>query len=559
MNLSHPITLSLAISDSANTSHSPRPAAKLKAFWSRLRPRRRSSDPRPCSPEPSTSRPTSGATSGTEPSEDSSEASRSTFGGSPPEVGVDVIEGMMGTLSARMDPLDEITVVGHKRSICGVPENEPLRDLSSSSATTTDSAVSSTGDPQSRRSSSGFQAEIRPRRSTINSRMPVSKPRPMMKMTLPTPDDLSWRKISTDSQFDDEHFSDDDFETCGISGRRMSVDERTLRKANYAILRKNVDRSFEIVGAFKKHQRSAYKNYLQSFTAYDITPSHGILFTIDSGLTIRKTIHAMCAQSTTHRAAMVSNQDGSYNIFTISDFLFCLQKRKSDPDLGDQTVAKFSETIQSNKRLVTASSEISVWDLARQFRINHVHRIPIMEVKGILRTNELFCLLSLRPVFLEIIKLVQTKCCLSPNLAKITLDEVKLGKWSGLATIPEDTKCSDAIDIILEKKVACLPLLDSTDTISGVFCKYDVLAAVAEKGEDGIDEILEMKVKDLIDPTNLDMLIEPNESIFSAILRLTASQHQCVLICRANRLLGVVSYADIIDFLANSDRISGDN
>ncbi|CAD5229411.1 unnamed protein product [Bursaphelenchus okinawaensis] len=543
----HPITLSLAVTaDSTNSTPRP-PAGKIKAIWSRFRSHRRRPSENQCRfSSPSTSRTIESCTD--------SEGSQSTFeGSSPPELGVDAVERMMGTLSPRMDPLDEMTVVGHKRSICGVPENEALRDLSSSSATTTDSAVSSTGDPQSRRSSSGYP-DFRPRRSTINSKMPVSKPRPIMKMTVPMADDLSWRKVSTDSQYEDEHFSDDDFEACAVSGRRMSVDERTLRKANYAILRKNIDRSFEIVGAFKKHQKSAYKNYLQSFTAYDIAPNHGILFTIDSGLSIRKTIHAMCAQSATHRAAMVSNVDGNYNIFTLSDFLSCLQKRRSDPDLGDQPVAKFFEATQSNKRLVTASSEISVWDLARQFRINHVHRIPVMEVKGIVRTNALFCLLSLRPVFQEIIKLVQTKCCLSPNLNKVTLDEVKLGKWTSLATISENTKCSDAVDQILEKKITCLPLLDSNDTISGVFCKYDVMAAVAERGEDGIDEILEMEVKDLCDNSNMDMIIEPNESIFSAITRLTASQHQCLLICRAKSLLGVVSYADIIDFLVNAEK-----
>lgn len=143
----------------------------------------------------------------------------------------------------------------------------------------------------------------------------------------------------------------------------------------------------------------------------------------------------------------------------------------------------------------TSFSYFSVWDLARQFRLNHVHRIPIIEVKGLMRTNELFCLLSLRPIFVEIAKLVSTKCCLSPNLNTLTLSQTKLGKWSQLTTLPEDTKCSQAIDVILEKKVACLPLISAEGKVSGVFCKYDVLASLAEKGEQGIDEMMGSTVK----------------------------------------------------------------
>lgn len=43
-------------------------------------------------------------------------------------------------------------------------------------------------------------------------------------------------------------------------------------------------------------------------TAYDMAPTHGILFSIASGLSIRKTIHAMCAQAATHRAAVINNE-----------------------------------------------------------------------------------------------------------------------------------------------------------------------------------------------------------------------------------------------------------
>lgn len=61
-----------------------------------------------------------------------------------------------------------------------------------------------------------------------------------------------WRTVSVDSQFDDENLSDDDMTVDMRSvQRRLSIDERTLRKANYAILRKS-ENSIQVVGAFSK-------------------------------------------------------------------------------------------------------------------------------------------------------------------------------------------------------------------------------------------------------------------------------------------------------------------
>jgi CBS domain-containing protein len=50
------------------------------------------------------------------------------------------------------------------------------------------------------------------------------------------------------------------------------------------------------------------------------------------------------------------------------------------------------------------------------------------------------------------------------------------------------------------------------------------------------------------------MLIGVNDSIASAIRKLVANHHQCLLIAHENKLLGVLSYADIIDFMIQFDR-----
>lgn len=77
----------------------------------------------------------------------------------------------------------------------------------------------------------------------------------------------------------------------------------------------------------------------------------------------------------------------AYNIFTLSDLLKCLQLRRENPSLGDAPVQDYFTTHQAQKRLVVTGDTASVWDVARLFRMNHVHRIPVVLVENNVRTQ----------------------------------------------------------------------------------------------------------------------------------------------------------------------------
>ncbi|KAI6231921.1 5'-AMP-activated protein kinase subunit gamma-1 [Aphelenchoides besseyi] len=380
---------------------------------------------------------------------------------------------------------------------------------------------------------------------------------PLLKQTMGLNDSANWQNVSADSQFD-ENLSDEDL---GIDltscARRMSVDERTLRSANYAILRKQNEYQFQLVGTFCRNEPSAYRSYLQSQTVYDVLPAHGIVFMISDKLSIRKAIHAICSQTQT-KAAITSNpEDGDYNIFTLSDVLHCLQLRREDKGLADMTVQNYFDSYQTQKRMVVTGDITSVWDVARLFRMNHVHRIPVVLVENFVRSKEVIGVISLRPIFVEIAKLADSRCTLKPNLKKLTLKETQLGKRSNLSVINEDARCSEAVDQFLKDKISCLPLINSNGNISGALGKIDIMNAMATRGEEAIDEIMETSVQKIANPNNLtEMLISAENSISAAIHQLIASHHQCLLIANEGKLEAVVSYADIMDFLVQFDHTS---
>jgi hypothetical protein len=64
-----------------------------------------------------------------------------------------------------------------------------------------------------------------------------------------------------------------------------------------------------------RNETTAYRNYLQAMTAYDLLPAHGIVLMICSRLSIRKTIHALCSQTST-KAAITTESESEFLTFS---------------------------------------------------------------------------------------------------------------------------------------------------------------------------------------------------------------------------------------------------
>lgn len=74
--------------------------------------------------------------------------------------------------------------------------------------------------------------------------------------------------------------------------------------------------------------------------------------------------------------------------------------------------------------------------MAQLFRLNHVHRIPIIETECSTFNNEFLGLICLRSIFVEILKLFDSKCAgLKPDLRVITLEESKVGNWTNIISV----------------------------------------------------------------------------------------------------------------------------
>lgn len=440
---------------------------------------------------------------------------------------------------------------------------------------TTDSAFSSNQDVSSRRASTHSNPipipnfvnalpivnndpkEFRGRRQTIGTR-PTSKwPNLVSRKKSLNGNSRNRKNSETSSSSTKTEASEDcdDFFKPQESyyKRRFSVPEKVLLNANYAILRQRKE-GLEVVGAFNKNGE-AYKEFMQSLTCYDIAPTHGVVVLLDAQLTILKAVTALCSSG--HPVGLISNikNQDNYGILTLTDCLSIIQiAADGNSKLGDQTLQYFLDNHNGNrKRVVTAYCTQSVWDVSRLFRMNRVHRIPVMQGDEFTQSQDALYLLCLRQIFSEVIlKLLDSKCSLTPNLRGITLESIKdkIGTWSNLASISENVTCGEAISKILARKVSCLPILDNQKQIVGIVNKNDIMNAVGRHDKNYI-KVIGLPVTDIVSPTCLKYLAHYKDSLEEVIRKLHASQMQCIFVTSEENsiLYGVVSYADFMDFV----------
>lgn len=67
--------------------------------------------------------------------------------------------------------------------------------------------------------------------------------------------------------------------------------------------------------------------------------------------------------------------------------------------------------------------------------MNRVHRIPVLQVEDYIETKEILSFVCLRQIFLEVLKLLDSKAHLTPNLCHLTLDATRVGTWTKLSWV----------------------------------------------------------------------------------------------------------------------------
>jgi 5'-AMP-activated protein kinase regulatory gamma subunit len=427
-----------------------------------------------------------------------------------------------------------------------------------------------------RESLSVYGAEVkrdnmRPRRQTITSKWPPATRRSKLQQGImsnalaasmdvpPLPSAVldEERKFSNDSQFVDDFEIDvdaEDFALNGHRGRRFSVPEKVLREANFAIFRQK-DRVLQCLRAFSCYDEPL-KQFMQSVTSYDVAPLHAAVCVVDGGLSVRKAVIAYCSTGLCAALIINTDTDESYDILTLTDCIQIFRIVCENPELAEIKLREFYATQMPNrKKIIYSPTTQTVWDVARMFRLNRVHRIPVVHSDTGKFNGEqpnLLFFISLRSIFSEVvIKVLDSKAAITPNFNQLKLQDNKIGTWTNIVQAHENTTCAEIIDILLDKKISCLPLYNDDGLITGIITKQDIMNTVADYKNKPFSDILNVPAHMMQNDACIDFLVTADCTIEGAIRTLYDSNLPCLFVVDNNgeKVIGVISYADIMDFL----------
>uniref|UniRef100_A0A914Y8S8 CBS domain-containing protein n=1 Tax=Panagrolaimus superbus TaxID=310955 RepID=A0A914Y8S8_9BILA len=82
---------------------------------------------------------------------------------------------------------------------------------------------------------------------------------------------------------------------------------------------------------------------------------------------------------------------------------------------------------------------VGIWDVARMFRMNRVHRIPVVHSDSGMFNGEqpnLLYFISLRSIFAEVvIKVMDSKAAITPTFNQLKLKDNKIGTWDNIVQV----------------------------------------------------------------------------------------------------------------------------
>uniref|UniRef100_A0A915PWQ0 CBS domain-containing protein n=1 Tax=Setaria digitata TaxID=48799 RepID=A0A915PWQ0_9BILA len=356
---------------------------------------------------------------------------------------------------------------------------------------------------------------------------------------------ISGHKILTDGQF--LEMTEWDEERNDAVSRRFSVPEK-----DYVILRQSRERQLEVVAAFDRHT-DPYKQYMQSLLCYDLAPIHGSALLIDGDLPMRKSLLALYQSG--HDAAVVINsaEHSPVGMLTVTDCLRAVfLTLKIDSKIGDRPVRDFI-TAYGKKKLITATVNTSVWDAARLFCLNLIHRIPIFQTDGNDLFTDIFYILSLRRIFCEtIIKLIEPSFSLAPHVKHRTLLDSGIGNWEDIVTVDSDACCGEVIDKLITCKLSSIAVVNEQSVMLGKISKNDIMRELIENSNNYL-EIINVPVKDVY---RIPPFGRPTNTVYEGIALLLSSDDQCLFIVDCNQcIMATVAFIDIMDYILNSSDI----
>ncbi|NOY88950.1 MAG: CBS domain-containing protein [FCB group bacterium] len=109
-----------------------------------------------------------------------------------------------------------------------------------------------------------------------------------------------------------------------------------------------------------------------------------------------------------------------------------------------------------------------------------------------------------------------------------------------LITTNKDTNILKAMNLLIEKRISCLPIIDENNKLIGILSDKDIFRAV----HNNHDSFIDLKVKDLMTKELIVGIKDDDINYIAGIMTKNRIRH--VPIIEEDKLIGLVSIGDVV-------------
>ncbi|KAG5949173.1 hypothetical protein E4U53_006013 [Claviceps sorghi] len=324
----------------------------------------------------------------------------------------------------------------------------------------------------------------------------------------------------------------------------------------------------------------AIRDFLKVRTSYDVLPLSFRLIVLDTDLLIKKTLNILIQNSIVSAPLWDSHRGRFAGILTSTDYINVIQYYYQFPDeigkldqfrlsslRGNYAPRAIAVSVLSPLRrprthprmadiekaigsipieTVSVHPSRPLYEACRRMLKTRARRIPLVDVdEGTGKETVVSVITQYR-----ILKFIAVNNEHNTVMLKKTVRDIGLGTYSNLATIHMNHTVLDAIHMMVDRNISCIPIVDSENRVLNAFEAVDVIPCIRGGTYEELDDTVgEALCKRPDDSPGIYTCSEEDrlDSLFDTIRK--SRVHRLIVIDDENKLKGVISLSDILKYV----------
>eukprot|EP00092_Neocalanus_flemingeri_P012758 GFUD01013748.1.p1 GENE.GFUD01013748.1~~GFUD01013748.1.p1 ORF type:complete len:558 (+),score=118.14 GFUD01013748.1:194-1867(+) len=311
----------------------------------------------------------------------------------------------------------------------------------------------------------------------------------------------------------------------------------------------DLEHFLQIILGAENDESQIFVKFFKFHRSYDLIPTSAKLVVFDTQLLVKKAFFALVYNGVRAAPLWDSVKQRFVGMLTITDFIRILEMNYKSPtlemeELEEHRLSTWRDVLHDVKDLIYIRPDASLYDAIKMLIHNKIHRLPVIDSRN---GNVLYILTHkriLRFLFLYIHDMPQAK-----YLQQSILD-LKIGTYNDVEVAYEETPIIEALHKFVYKRVSALPIVDQEGRLIDIYAKFDVINLAAEKTYSNLDVTLKTANKHRNEWFEGVHKCKQDESLFTVMERIVKAEvHRLVVVDDDNKVTGVISLSDILNYL----------